>query len=152
MENNITFKKSFFGGFDRENVMDYIAEITDEFHKYKKETVLKVEEMKGKISELEKAYNSILEENEKLKAEISDFDAKESAQAEKPDIEKLIGSLTESMNVLISVLSTEDGDEADEEKINEEEISDMKEKSMSESKTKSADFQDEIEDLLNKYS
>ena len=110
MEKNITFKKAFFGGFVREDVMDYIAAITNDFHKYKKETVQKVEEMKGKITELENAYNLILEENTSLKSELTAITNGDGVTEimDRPDIKALIESLTESMNVLISVLSAED--------------------------------------------
>lgn len=110
MESNITFKKAFFGGFEREDVMNYIAAVTDEFYKYKKETVHKVEEMKSKIAELEKAYNSLLDENSILKDDISKLTNGEviPVRTSQPDIKMLIEGLTESMNVLISVLSAEE--------------------------------------------
>lgn len=126
MDNNITFKKALFGGFDREDVMNYIASVTDEFFKYKKETVKKLEEMKEKTAELETAYSALLEENNRLKVEITQLSDEEKTEAEdsQPDIKKLIESLTESMNVLISVLSTDeesDNEESDNEAAEAEE-------------------------------
>lgn len=115
MDSNITFKKAFFGGFDREDVMNYIASLTDEFFKYKKETVKKLEEMKEKTAELETAYSALLEENKSLKDEINEHTDKEKEEKEnnQPDIKELIESLTESMNVLISVLSVEEDSESE---------------------------------------
>lgn len=168
MENNITFKKAFFGGFEREGVMNYIAEITDEFQKYKKETVLKVEEMKSKLSQLENAYNNILEENEKLKHDISKS-VTESSDEDKFNIRELVGGLTESMNVLLSFISseetqTEESISSDEENECNEQMSKENEdfskgESTSEESenedlsdaTETNDNQQNIDDIINKY-
>lgn len=121
MEKNITFKKTFFGGFEREDVMNYIAALTDEFFRYKKETVSKVEEMKIKFAKLEEEYNALLEENKALKAENEDLNSSSADEEESGEnIKSLIESLTESMNVLISVLSVEEKSESETEEVTQE--------------------------------
>lgn len=110
MDNNINFQRAFFGGFKRKDVMDYISELSDEFYKYKRETVSKVSGLKKEIADLEKAYSALLEENNALKDENERLcsDEKVSDTKERTDIRPIIDSITESLNTLISVLSDDD--------------------------------------------
>lgn len=168
MENNITFKKALFGGFKSEDVMNYIAALTDEFHRYKKETVVKAEEAKKKISELEDAYNALLEENATLKAELE----KSSEESDEPEdksesVRVLIEGLTESMNVLIDVLSGDEGKELLPDKAEASDLSESDEKPEDTGETDATDEADEpketnadiddasaddlIDDIINKY-
>lgn len=107
---NINFQRAFFGGFNRKDVMDYISDLSDEFYKYKRETVSKVSELKKEIADLEKAYNVLLEENNALKDENERLCSGEKAgdAKERTDIRPIIDSITESLNTLISVLSDDD--------------------------------------------
>lgn len=107
---NINFQRAFFGGFNRKDVMDYISDLSDEFYKYKRETVSKVSELKKEITDLEKAYNVLLEENNALKDENERLCSGEkvSDAKERTDIRPIIDSITESLNTLISVLSDDD--------------------------------------------
>ena len=110
MDNNINFQRAFFGGFKRKDVMDYISELSDEFYKYKRETVSKVSGLKKEIADLEKAYSALLEENNALKDENERLcsDEKVSDTKERTDIRPIIDSITESLNTLICVLSDDD--------------------------------------------
>ncbi|MGN0443745.1 MAG: hypothetical protein ACI4F5_03925 [Acutalibacteraceae bacterium] len=110
MDNNINFQRAFFGGFKRKDVMDYIAELSDEFYKYKRETVSKVSGLKKEIADLEKAYSALLEENNALKDENARLSSDErvSDTKERTDIRPIIDSITESLNTLICVLSDDD--------------------------------------------
>lgn len=110
MDNNINFQRAFFGGFKRKDVMDYISDLSDEFYKYKRETVSKVSGLKKEIADLEKAYSDILEENNALKDENERLCSGEKTgdTKERTDIRPIIDSITESLNTLICVLSDED--------------------------------------------
>lgn len=110
MDNNINFQRAFFGGFKRKDVMDYISELSDEFYKYKRETVSKVSGLKKEIADLEKAYSALLEENNALKDENARLSSDErvSDTKERTDIRPIIDSITESLNTLICVLSDDD--------------------------------------------
>ncbi len=60
MENNFNkFRRSAFGGFNREDVISYIEKMKNEFFDYKKEVELTVEQLNSKIRELEAAYEAV---------------------------------------------------------------------------------------------
>jgi len=60
MENNFNkFRRSAFGGFNREDVISYIEKMKNEFFDYKKEVELTVEQLNSKIRELEEAYEAV---------------------------------------------------------------------------------------------
>lgn len=61
MENNFNkFRRAAFGGFNREDVISYIEKMKNEFFDYKKEVESTVEQLNGKIRELEAAYEAAL--------------------------------------------------------------------------------------------
>ncbi|MDD6022361.1 MAG: hypothetical protein ACI4GA_01470 [Acutalibacteraceae bacterium] len=82
MENDIIFKKVNFGGFDRDDVMNYISKITDEFHD---KTAQKDKELK----EANERANSLTSEIERLKNENKELrDRCDKLESEKAEREK----------------------------------------------------------------
>lgn len=120
MENDIIFKKASFGGFDREDVMNYISAITDEFHeklsKKGKELALantelddakrELEALKAQNAELTEGYGRLESENESLNSELKSLAEQKSAENgaadESGQLKAMVMALTEKVNELIA--------------------------------------------------
>ncbi len=68
MENNFKFRKAAFGGFNREDVINYIEKMRNEFFDYKKEVEATITQLNEKIRELEDL--SALHSQQETKAEL----------------------------------------------------------------------------------
>lgn len=103
MENDIIFRKASFGGFEREDVMNYISQITDEFHekleKKEKELALAKEEAEKLSLELE----SLKSENKELNEKISKLE-KEKTEKEEAAVEENIED-TEQLKAAVKALT-----------------------------------------------
>lgn len=120
MENDIIFKKANFGGFDREDVMNYISAITDEFHEKlsQKEKELAIantelEDVKTELvkiktenADISERYGRLESENESLKLELKELaDSKPDetdSPSEREQLKEMVMALTEKVNELIS--------------------------------------------------
>lgn len=140
MESDIIFKKVRFGGFDRKDVMNYIAKITNEFQDYNKKTVKTIDELLEKIKELEKANSSIKDEYDKAIRELSELkNTTPKSDGDRDDIitmtseiKSIVESLFESMNEFMSSLHSKDvvtGEDISEDgsEIEEKEVCDTEE-------------------------
>lgn len=111
MEKDILFKKATFGGFDREDVMNYISKITDEFQEYKIQTIKTIDMLKEKIAELEKDNNILQERYDELildLAKCQEIEVEEQAEtvpSTTDEIKMIIESLYENINGFINTLS-----------------------------------------------
>lgn len=125
MENDIIFRKVRFGGFNKTDVMNYIAKITDEFQGYKTETVKTVERLKTKADEMEEAYQKLKNEYETLKQKYEDKEnaekgnSKEDFSSATSEIKILVESLCDNMNNFLLSLPDEEA-ESDRETTDEE--------------------------------
>ena len=120
MENDIIFKKANFGGFDREDVMNYISAITDEFHeklsqKEKELAIANTEiedikaglaKVKAENADISERYGRLESENESLKLELKELaDGKPDetdSPSEREQLKEMVMALTEKVNELIS--------------------------------------------------
>lgn len=124
MEKDILFKKATFGGFDKEDVMNYIAKITDEFQAYKNQTIVTVDKLREKIDALEKEKNELQEKYDNLCEEINGIQEKAEESAPEAavntdEIKQIIESLYENINGFMSVLSNTENEPVAEESVNE---------------------------------
>lgn len=145
MENNIIFKKVNFGGFDREDVMNYIAKITDDFHEDLERKSDELSKAKEKISTLEAELESVKEERSELSEKIArleseneDLKNKNSRAAVSDDI---VESETEQLRNAVKAL-TQKVDEL---------ISDSAEKN-STLENDSDDYDRDLFDLIEQYA
>ncbi len=120
MENDIIFKKANLGGFDREDVMNYISAITDEFHeklsqKEKELAIVNTEledvkaelaKVKAENADISERYGRLESENESLKLELKELaDSKPDetdSPSEREQLKEMVMALTEKVNELIS--------------------------------------------------
>lgn len=58
---NRLFRKAVFGGFNKDDVIDYIESMKNEFFEYRKQVEATIGELNKKISELEQAGNAVPE-------------------------------------------------------------------------------------------
>lgn len=116
MEQDVVFKKVSFGGFDKSDVMDYIAGITDEFQNYKRQIEKenldlkkKNEDLSHEIQLLEIEKEKLEKENSLLKAEIEKTAEKVREDENTPhsaeNLKEIIESLYENINGYMEVLS-----------------------------------------------
>lgn len=124
MEKDILFKKATFGGFDKEDVMNYIAKITDEFQAYKNQTIVTVDKLREKIDALEKEKNELQEKYDNLCEEMNGIQEKTEESAHEAavntnEIKQIIESLYENINGFMSVLSNTENEPVAEESVNE---------------------------------
>lgn len=126
MENDILFKKVNFGGFDREDVMNYIAKITDEFHTQLAEKNAQIEqyqndivELTDKIAEFESDYSVLSEKCDGLEKRITEVLEEVEKKAEEERDEDETQTLKEAVKAL-----TQKVDELLEEKENQAEEND----------------------------
>lgn len=116
MEQDVVFKKVSFGGFDKNDVIDYIAGITDEFQAYKiqieKEKLdLKKENesLSHEIQLLELEKEKLEKENSLLKAEIEKTSEQvrenENISHTAVNLKEIIESLYENINGYMEVLT-----------------------------------------------
>lgn len=131
MENDIIFKKANFGGFDREDVMNYISAITDEFHeklsqKEKELAIANTEiedikaglaKVKAENADISERYGRLESENESLKLELKELaDSKPDetdSPSEREQLKEMVMALTEKVNELISDASEKETAAAD---------------------------------------
>lgn len=111
MENDIIFKKASFGGFDREDVMNYISSITDEFHEKLAEKEKSLAAANEETTQLKEQLKSLQDENLSLNKRISELEKQreelnEKKQSEEEDeteqLKAAVKALTEKVNELIS--------------------------------------------------
>lgn len=124
MEKDILFKKATFGGFDKEDVMNYIAKITDEFQSYKNQTIVTVDKLREKIDALEKEKNELQEKYDNLCEEMNGIQEKTEESAPEAavntdEIKQIIESLYENINGFMSVLGNTENEPVAEERVNE---------------------------------
>lgn len=122
MDNDILFKKATFGGFDKEDVMNYIAKITDEFQAYKNQTIVTIDKLQEKIGELEKEKNDLQEKYDALCEEMNGIQEQTEEKGTEPsvntdEIKQIIESLYENINGFMSVLGGNGNENAEEESI-----------------------------------
>ena len=101
MEKDILFKKATFGGFDKEDVMNYIAKITDEFQAYKNQTIVTVDKLREKIDALEKEKNELQEKYDNLCEEMNGIQEKTEESAPEAAV-SITSSLTGSNAMAVS--------------------------------------------------
>lgn len=123
MEKDILFKKATFGGFDKEDVMNYIAKITDEFQSYKNQTIVTVDKLREKIDALEKEKNELQEKYDNLCEEMNGIQEKTEestpeAAVNTDEIKQIIESLYENINGFMSVLGNTENEPVAEESVN----------------------------------
>lgn len=110
MDKDILFKKATFGGFDKEDVMNYIAKITDEFQAYKTRTIKTIDTLKEKVEELEESNKELQEHCDQLNAEMmrvqeADEEKTDQSAVTTDEIKSIIESLYENINGFMSSLS-----------------------------------------------
>ena len=123
MDNDILFKKAAFGGFDKEDVMNYIAKITDEFLTYKNQTIATIDKLQEKIGELEKEKNELQEKYDALCEDMNGIQEQTEEKEAEPsvntdEIKHIIESLYENINGFMSVLGGSENKPAEEENEN----------------------------------
>ncbi len=142
MENDIIFKKVNFGGFDREDVMNYISQITDEFHKKTADKDKELIALRAKITELESEIDDLKNENVGLKTSIEELkNENEKLKVPSESVEKVEETETEQLRNAVKAL-TEKVDEL---------ISDAAEKNTSSSDEK-VGYDTDLFDLIEQYT
>lgn len=119
MDNDILFKKATFGGFDKEDVMNYIAKITDEFQAYKTQTIGTVDKLREKIDELEEEKNALQEKYDALCEEMNVLQEQTEEKEAEPtvntdEIKQIIENLYENISGFMSVLGGSENEVAEE--------------------------------------
>ena len=155
MENDIIFRKVRFGGFNKTDVMNYIAKITDEFQSYKTETTKTVEQLKTKADEMENAYQKLKDEYEALKQKYEDREnaekenGKDDFSSATSEIKTLVESLCDNMNSFL--LSLPDDEAESESETTEEETESISDEDLGED-TNSLSQDEELRNLIDKYA
>lgn len=87
---NRLFRKAVFGGFNKDDVIDYIESMKNEFFEYRKQVEKTIGDLNKKISELEQTGNVIAESDE------YSFSA-ETLSAAEPDVNELKSNVSFSV-------------------------------------------------------
>lgn len=143
MEKDIIFKKAAIGGFDKEDVMNYIAKITDEFQAYKQQAQKTITELKANVAELEKANSELLEKYDAVCEKLNEHNEETTEKADAApteDIRTMIEGLYDNIKSLIQSHSEEETAPSDED--------DSKKAEASETAT---DI-DELTKIIDKYT